>query len=119
MVARAGAKKRAMIRARTNRVRPFSKFLKHNTVLVDLSELSTRISSFLNWTTFKFAFASRQFKENIFHNSHAIVTKTMYFMYNCNKRKSPGGKDKRCPISKNDILQQTEIYQHRVVPQKF
>ena len=31
-----------------SRVRPFSKFLKHNPVLIDFSELSTRISSFLN-----------------------------------------------------------------------
>ena len=28
---------------------PISKFLRHNPVLIDISELSTNISSFLNW----------------------------------------------------------------------
>ena len=43
-----------------------------------------------------------------------MACKYLYF-------KSPRGKGKRCPISKNGYprAKQTEIDQHRVVPQKF
>ena len=52
-------------RARENRVRPFSKFFGHNPVLIDHSELSTTMPSFLNQTVL--TFASERFSKNVIH----------------------------------------------------
>ena len=99
----------------------FLKFFGHNSLLIDQSELSAMMPSFskLNnvylclWAIFEK------------YNSHVIVTKTIYFVRYCNKRNSTENwleaKVNVVQIQKTwyPRTQLTEIYQHRVVPQKF
>ena len=71
-------------------------FLGLNAVLVDLSELSSRIPSFLELTNFFLCLWVMLSKYIL----HFTVTKLYrYFMFYCNKHKSPRDKGKRWPIS--------------------
>ena len=95
-------------------------------VMVDLSELSTKISFFEigQRSPLPLGDLRKIYFTCYWHTSslkHVIVTKTIYFIYNCNKRKSPRGKGQRCQIYKNwhPPAQLTKIYQNKVVSRNF